>query len=105
MNADSPPLGRANAAFALSAAITILFNTVLACAKDAYSSLKIFMASLSDHDWTTQGIADVLLFVLLGLTLLKTSLPEKLSAKGVIYFLVSSVVIAGIALFAWYALY
>lgn len=105
MNPDSPPLGRANAAFALSAAITILFNTVLACAKDAYSPLKIFMASLSDHDWTTQGIADVLLFLLLGLILLNTRLPEKIGAKGVISFLVSSVVIAGIALFAWYALY
>lgn len=105
MKADSPPLGRANAAFALSAGITILFNTVVACAKDAYSPLKAFMASLSDHDWTTQGLADVILFILLGLILLNTHLPEKIKPKRLISFLVLAVVISGVGLFAWYALY
>ena len=105
MDADSPKLGRANAAFALSAGITILFNTVVACAKDAYSPLKAFMASLSGSDWTTQGLADVILFFLLGAALSKTSLPEKFTPKSLTYFLAVAVIVAGVGLFAWYVLY
>ncbi|HVB56577.1 MAG TPA: hypothetical protein VNE63_09125 [Candidatus Acidoferrales bacterium] len=60
MDAETPNLDRASAAFALSAAITVLFNTAIACAKGAYSPLKNFMASLSVSDWTTQGTADVI---------------------------------------------
>ncbi|MFZ0211725.1 MAG: hypothetical protein WAL55_03375 [Candidatus Acidiferrales bacterium] len=63
------------------------------------------MASLSDHDWTTQGLADVILFILLGLILLNTHLPEKIKPKRLISFLVLAVVISGVGLFAWYALY
>ena len=71
MDPDAPKLGRVSAAFLLAAAIAILFNTVLACAKDAYSPLRTLMTALSDHDWTTQGLADVLLFVALGLIFFK----------------------------------
>ena|ERR1700688_3365137 len=105
MDIDAPRLGGARSAFALSAAITILFNTVIACAKDAYNPLKHFMASLSDHDWTTQGIADVILFVGLGLIFLKIGLPDKISPTRVISFLVGAVIVGGVGLFAWYILY
>lgn len=105
MDAETPKLDRVSAAFALSAAITVLFNTAAACAKDAYSPVKNFMASLSVSDWMTQGLADIILFVLLGLMLLTTGLPEKIGPKRLISFLVVAVVIAGAGLFAWYALY
>ena len=105
MDVDTPRLGRARSAFALSAAITVLFNTVVACAKDAYNPLKLFMASLSDHDWTTQGVADVILFVGLGFIFLKMSLPEKVNPARVISLLVGAVIVAGVGLFAWYVLY
>jgi uncharacterized membrane protein SirB2 len=101
---DTSKLGHARTAFALSAAITILFNTLIACAKDAYTPLKLFMASLSDHDWTTQGLADVILFVVLGFIFLKTSLSEKPRPARVLSFLVAAVIAAGVGLFAWYAL-
>jgi uncharacterized membrane protein SirB2 len=102
---DAPKLGRVSAAFLLAAAIAILFNTVLACAKDAYSPLRTLMTALSDHDWTTQGLADVLLFVALGLIFLKTRLPEALNPNRAVSFLVAAVVISGVGLFAWYALH
>ncbi len=41
--AGTPKLGRTSAAFALAAAITIAFNTLLACVKDAYTPLKHLM--------------------------------------------------------------
>jgi hypothetical protein len=34
--------------------------------KDADASLKAFLKSLADHDWTTQGLIDLALFVGLG---------------------------------------
>ncbi|HVA16851.1 MAG TPA: hypothetical protein VMV59_03955 [Candidatus Dormibacteraeota bacterium] len=105
MNGDPPKLGRTSAAFALSAAITILFNTVVACAKDAYGPLKALMASPSGSDWTTQGLADVILFFLLGAALSKTSLPEKCTPKSLTYFLAVAVMVAGVGLFVWYVLY
>jgi hypothetical protein len=103
--AEAPRLDRASAAFALSAAITVLSNTAIACAKDAYSPLKSLMASLSASDWMTQGLADIILFVLLGVILLNTGLPGKITPKRLISFLVVTVVIAGVGLFAWYAVY
>jgi hypothetical protein len=105
MDAATPKLGRVNAAYALSAAIVILFNTLISCVKDAHVPLKAFMASLTGKDWTTQGLADVILFALLGAILSNTGLPEKIGPKRLICFLTAAVVIAGTGLFAWYALY
>ncbi|HTW63680.1 MAG TPA: hypothetical protein VME17_03650 [Bryobacteraceae bacterium] len=87
--------------FALAAAVTVLFSTVVACVKDANAPFKAFMKSLTDHDWTTQGLADVLLFVTLGLifTRLKVA-PGHLTA-----ILIASVVAASLGLGLWYALY
>jgi hypothetical protein len=39
MNADTARLGRTSAAFSMALAITALFNTALACVKDAYRPL------------------------------------------------------------------
>ena len=102
---DAATLGRARTAFALSAGITIIFNTVIACAKDAYTPLKLFMASLSDHDWTTQGLADVALFVGLGFLFLRMPASEKVGSARVISFLVTATIAAGAAMFAWYVVY
>jgi hypothetical protein len=105
MEGDLSGFGRARTAFALSAAITIVLNTVAACAKDAYHPLKVFMASLSDHDWTTQGVADVVLFVGLGLIFLKIGWLERINPPRAISLLVGAAVVAGAGLFAWYLLY
>lgn len=102
---DSPGLGRASAAFALSAAITVLFNTFLACAKDAYQPLNRFMGSLAGHNWTTQGLADLTLFFGLGLIFLKTGWAAKMDSGRLIFLLAAAVVGAGAGLFVWYVLF
>jgi hypothetical protein len=61
----------AAAAFGVSAAITIVFNTLLAWVKDAYDPLNTFMASLSGHHWTTHGLTDVAVFLIVGFVLMK----------------------------------
>jgi len=60
-------LDGAAGAFGMSAAIAIVFNTLLAWVKDAYDPLNSFMAALTGHHWRTHGIVDVIVFVGLGL--------------------------------------
>lgn len=101
----TPKLGRTSAAFALSAAITIVFNTALACLKEAYTPLKNVMSFASHQDWTTQGVADVMLFGVLGLVFLRTSLAEKVNANRMVSLLGGATILAGLGLLAWYALH
>jgi hypothetical protein len=105
MNGDSAKLGNASAAFGLAAAITALFNTALACAKDAYHPLNSFMNGIAGHNWTTQAVTDIALFVGLGLVFRVTRLADKIKPNHLILFLTLAAAIAGAGLFAWYALY
>ena len=70
-------LTTATSSFVLAAAVTVLLNTTLACAKDAYAPLKTVMRSLTGHDWTTQGLIDLALFVGLGLIFVSTRVAER----------------------------
>jgi hypothetical protein len=101
---DSLKLGRASAAFGLSATITVLFNTFLACAKDAYQPLSRLMASLAGHNWTTQGLADLVIFFALGLIFMRAGWAGKMDPGRLIFLLAAAVVVAGAGLFVWYVL-
>jgi hypothetical protein len=105
VSADSSKLGRASAAFGMAAAITALFNTALACVKDAYHPLTNLMNAIAGNNWTTQGLADVILFAGLGLIFSGTGWVEGAPPNRVLVFLVAAVVIAGVGLFVWYAAY
>ena len=100
---ESTKLTATTSGFALAAAITVLFNTALAWAKDAYEPLNSFMKSLTGHHWTTHGLADLALFVGLGFILGKVA--EKMDPNRLIRILVGSVVIAGLGLALWFALF
>jgi hypothetical protein len=104
MVADTPKLGPAAAAFALAVIITVLFNTSVAWAKDAYHPLYRFMQSFAGHDWTAQGLADIVLFFGLGLVFKKAGWAGKMDPRHLILLLAAAVVLAGAGLFAWYAL-
>ena len=90
-------------AFVLAAAITVLFNTVLACAKDAYAPLKAFLKSLTGNDWTTHGLLDLVLFAGLGFIFMSLRMAEKIGAGRLIAVLIGAVVIAGLGLALWFA--
>jgi hypothetical protein len=97
-------LTAATSGFVLAAAITVLFNTALAWAKDVYAPLKDFMRSLTGHDWTTQGLIDLMLFVGLGLILMSTGVAERMDSSRLIAVLIGAVVVAALGLGLWYAL-
>ncbi len=95
-------LERSSAAFGLAAAIAILFNTLLAWIKDAYDPLNSAMASLTGHHWITHGLADVVLFVVLGAVFMITGAAERMSPHRLVSLLVGAVVIAGLGLAGWF---
>ena len=96
-------MNKASSAFALSAAIACLFNTALAWAKDAYAPLNKFMAGLTGHHWITHGLADLIVFVGLGLVFMKTA--DKIKPERLVSILVWSVAAASLGLFAWFLLF
>jgi hypothetical protein len=97
-------LTAATSGFVLAAAITVLLNTALACAKDAYAPLKTVMRSLAGHDWTTQGLIDLVVFVGLGLIFMSTGVGDRIDPSRLIAVLISAVAIAGLGLCLWFAL-
>ena len=105
MNADTANLGRASAAFGMAAAITALFNTALACVKDACHPLQNLLNAITGNNWTTQGLADVILFVGLGLILSNTGKVQAIKPDRLILFLIAAVAVAAVGLFVWYAVF
>lgn len=91
--------------FVLAAAVVGLFSTTIACVKDAYSPLKAFLKSMAGHDWTTQGLIDLLLFIGLGLIFANTGITQRMDADRLIAALIGAVVIAGLGLVLWFAFY
>jgi len=102
---ESAPLGRASAAFCMAAAVTVLFNTLLAWAKDASYPLLKLMNAMAGHNWTTQGLADIVLFVGLGLLFCRTDKVQRIRPERLILFLAVTVSLAGAGLFVWYAIF
>ena len=100
---ESPQLTAATAAFVLAAAITVLFNTALAWAKDASAPLTAFMQSLTGHNWTTHGIADLVLFAGLGFVFTKLRIAEKMDSNRLIGALIGAVAISALGLVLWFA--
>ena len=96
-------LDGAAAAFGLSAAIVILFNTLLAWIKDLYDPLNSFMASLTGHHWTTHGLADIAVFLMLGFVLMQ----RKVNVDGALLIVLISgaVIVGGGGLALWFVLF
>lgn len=100
---EAPQLTVLTSSFVLAAAVTVLFSTALAWAKDVFTPLKSFMKSVTGQDWTTHGLVDLLLFIGLGLIFMKTRASEKISSQRLIGGLVVAVGIAGLGLALWFA--
>lgn len=102
---ESPKLSAATSSFVLAAALTVVFNTALACAKDAFAPLKDLMKSLTDHDWTTHGLVDLSLFIGLGFLLTKSRMTEQMNPIRLIRVLVVAVASAVLGLALWYPIF
>jgi hypothetical protein len=100
---EGPQLTAATSSFVLAAAVTVVFSTALAWAKDVSAPLKNFLKSLTGQDWTTHGLVDLLLFIGLGLIFMKTRASEGIPPRRLIGGLVVAVGMAGLGLALWFA--
>jgi hypothetical protein len=91
-----------SAPFAIAAAITMLFSTGLAWAKDAYQPLTRVMNTVAGHNWIAHGVADLVLFLVTGLVLSRSPWPYRMAPNRVIAGLVAAAVISGLGLLGWY---
>jgi hypothetical protein len=93
---------RTAAAFGVAAAVTVVFNVVLAFIKDAYAPLNTFMANLTGHHWVTHGLADLLLFLLLGWLFTARGIPARGLTESLVVAVGGATIAAGVALAAWF---
>jgi len=104
MDSESSPLKPATSGFVLAAAVTVLFNTGLAWVKDSYPPLNALMASLTGHQWTTHGLADLIVFGGLGFLFTQMRTGEKMAANRLTGVMIGCVTAAGLGLAIWYLL-
>lgn len=97
-------LGNTSAAFGLSAACTVIFNTVLAWIENAYDPLNAFMQHLSGHRWTTHGLMDILVFILFGIIFMSTGAAARIPPDRLVAIVAGASIIAGLGLAAWFVL-
>lgn len=95
---ETQGLDKATAAFALSAAITVLFNTLLTWIKELSEPFHDFLAALTGNHWVTQGILNLIVFLVLGWIFMRAGTASRMSSTGLINTLVVAVVVAGIGL-------
>lgn len=95
-------LDGAAGAFAMSAVIAIVFNTVLAWVKDAYDPLNSFMASLTGHHWRTHGLVDVVVFVALGYLFMQRGFQA--DGMKLAKLMTAAIVVSGGGLALWFLL-
>jgi hypothetical protein len=105
MNESTEQLSRSSSAFALSAAITVLFNTALAWAKDSSPPLKNLMVSLAGHHWIAHALADVIVFFALGFLFQAGGVGSKMNPRSLTVLLIVAVILASLGLAGWNLLY
>ena len=59
--------------FGMAASVVVLFSALLTCAKERYAPVHDLMAGLTGNHWMTHSLADLLLFLFLGVMLRKKS--------------------------------
>jgi hypothetical protein len=93
---------RLAAALTLSAAVTVIFNVLLAFVKDSVPAVNSFMAALTGHHWRTHGLFDVIVFAALGWFFFTRGIPERGLNNNSTITLAACVIVAGLALIGWF---
>ena len=81
--------------FGFSAAVAIIFNTVLILVKETYPTVKALMKVLSGHHWTTHGVAVVLVFIVCGFIFSRISSLSRIRTTVLTTTVLVSTVLAG----------
>jgi uncharacterized membrane protein SirB2 len=90
-------------AFGISAAVTVLFNTLLTWVKEGSESVHDLMVVITGHHWWTQGLFDLIVFVVVGWVLMRRG-GQKHLTDGLAYTLTGAVVVAGLGIAGFFLL-
>jgi hypothetical protein len=74
-------LSKSTIGFGLSFAIVSIFNGLLVILKETNPSVMAWMTALTGNHWITQGVFNIILFLLLGFIFTKINLQKKFSAS------------------------
>jgi hypothetical protein len=85
-------LDRAAAGFGVAAGLAIMFNSLLVAVTDTWPGLDAYAATFTGHAWKTHGIADVLVFLIVGVLLTRRRFT--IGGYTLAFFLLLSVAIA-----------
>jgi hypothetical protein len=87
-------------AFGISYAITSILSAVLVVMKESNEAVHDGLAAITGHHWVTHGALNLIVFVVLGIVLSRTSVAQ-MSAKLLIATMIGATVVSGI-IFAGY---
>ncbi len=93
--------GTTATAFGISYAITALFNVLLVIVKENIPGFQDGMVAITGHHWVTHGLTDIVVFVVLGIILSRTSV-AKMPVSSLINYIVASTVVSGLLLVGYF---
>jgi hypothetical protein len=88
-------------AFGVSYAITSIFSALLVVLKEASVSVHDGLAAITGHHWVSHGVLDLIVFVVLGFVLSRTSAAQ-MSAKSLIAVVVGATVVSGLIIAGYF---
>ena len=88
-------------AFGIPYAITALLNVLLVIVKENVPGFQDGMVAITGHHWVTHGLFDIVVFVVLGLILMRTSV-AKMPASSLVNYIVASTVVSGLILVGYF---
>lgn len=101
----SSTLDKTTVGFGISAAVMIVFNTVLVISKELMPALKKSMAAAMGHHWTTHGAIVLVFFIVLGLVLSGTVKPDSMSGSALGKTIISAVILGTVLLAGFYLMH
>jgi hypothetical protein len=101
-------IGKYTKSFGLSFAITSVVSALLVIIKELNEEgVLALMKAITGHHWVTQGLFNLILFVVLGWALAGANKGQglNLSANGLVSYIVGAIVISGTLIAGFYLLH
>jgi lipoprotein signal peptidase len=105
---ENSEIGKYTKSFGLSFAITSVVSALLVILKESNEEgVLALMKAVTGHHWVTHGLINLILFVALGwaLSMANKGQGVKMSATGLVSYIVGAVIISGVLIAGFYLLH
>jgi len=86
--------------WAIAYTVAVLFNAVLTLLKESYPAVHDLLVALTGHHWASQGLLDIIVFVVLGVLLARSG--KQMSGPVVVWSIAGSTVVAGLVIVGFF---